>query len=205
MLPIRNPSNIRTESPELLPCELMTSMCELPSAPPTSRRPLKATEGISAAMFANDFPVGMIPNTSAVSARLWEALWTSTTGASPLTVMVSFKPPTARSALTVAVKFANTSTFVRTTVVKPASVNDTVYRPSGSATTRYCPDWSLTAERVFSISAGLATSMVTPGRTPAEASRATPAMTPCACARTGITANTIGSSALRSTLMAPRM
>src|SRR6476660_635495 len=47
---------------------------------------------------------------------------------------------------------------------------------------RYWPEPSVTTERVFSISAGLAASTVTPGRTPPEESLTTPAI--CACAKT---------------------
>jgi hypothetical protein len=44
---------------------------------------------------------------------------------------------------------------------------------------RYCPVPSVTTVRVFSISAGLEASTVTPG-TPAEASRTTPVIAACA-------------------------
>ena len=54
------------------------------------------------------------------------ALVTSTTGASPLTVIVSGTPPTLRSALTVAMKLPVSSMPSRLTVVNPGSVNVTV-------------------------------------------------------------------------------
>ena len=41
---------------------------------------------------------------------------------------------------------------------------------------RYCPEPSLTADRVFSISAGLEASTVTPGSTAPDVSRTKPAI-----------------------------
>ena len=54
----------------------------------------------------------------------------------------------------------------------------TVYAPGGRFTIWYWPEPSLTAVRTFSISAGLATSTVTPGRTAPDASLTTPATVP---------------------------
>ena len=53
-------------------------------------------------------------------------LVTSTTGASPLTVIVSATPPTFRSAFTVAMKLPVSSIPSRLTVANPDSVNVTV-------------------------------------------------------------------------------
>src|SRR5437764_13088236 len=56
---------------------------------------------------------------------------------------------------------------------------------------RYCPEPSVTAERVFSMRTGLDTSTVTPGRTAPDVSLTTPvidASTPCAEAIVGIRA-----------------
>ena len=50
---------------------------------------------------------------------------------------------------------------------------------------RYWPVPSVTAERTFSISAGLVASTVTPGSTAPEASFTSPAITACADARLG--------------------
>ena len=50
---------------------------------------------------------------------------------------------------------------------------------------RYCPVPSLTTVRVFSMSAGLDASTVTPGRTAADASRTTPAIVAWANDKTG--------------------
>ena len=60
-----------------------------------------------------------------VSARCCAADWMSTTGVSPVTVIVSVTAPTLRSAFTVAVKLTFTSMASRLTVLKPASVNVT--------------------------------------------------------------------------------
>ena len=54
------------------------------------------------------------------------ALCTSTTGLSPVTVIVSSSEPTRRSAFTVAVNDPVSSMPSRFTVLKPASVNVTV-------------------------------------------------------------------------------
>jgi hypothetical protein len=51
----------------------------------------------------------------------------------------------------------------------------------------YCPVPSVTAVRVFSISAGLATSTVAPGRTAPDASLTIPAIALCARAMPGTT------------------
>ena len=56
------------------------------------------------------------------------------------------------------------------TVVNPVSVNVIEYVPGRRFSIRYCPVPSVTAERVFSISAGLAASTVTPGRTAPDVS-----------------------------------
>ena len=63
----------------------------------------------------------------------------------------------------------------------------------------YRPSPSVTAVRVFSMSAGLAASTVTPGITPPDVSRTTPAMMPfCAKADAWLTAR--HTSANRPTL-----
>jgi hypothetical protein len=63
----------------------------------------------------------------------------STIGAWPETVTVSSSAPTAISALTVAVNSAGSSMPSRFSVLKPASVNVTVYGPGRRSTIRYNP------------------------------------------------------------------
>src|SRR5690242_4239768 len=77
--------------------------------------------------------------------------------------------------------------FSRRTVLKPVSENDKVYVPARRSTMRYWPVASVTALRVFSISAGLDASTVTPGSTPPDVSRTVPARL-CADAMLGTTA-----------------
>ena len=67
-----------------------------------------------------------------------------------------------------------TSTPSRLTVLKSVSVNVTEYAPGRRSTMRYWPVPSDTAERVFSVRAGLATSTVTPGRIAPDESLTTP-------------------------------
>ena len=111
------------------------------------------------------------------SSTCWRAVfWTSTTGDSPVTVIVSSTAPTRISALTDAVNVPVSSTPSRRTVLNPGSVMVTVYVPGRRFSTRYCPASSVTTERTFSISAGLATSTVTPGSTAPDVSRTTPVM-----------------------------
>ena len=104
----------------------------------------------------------------------------STTGASPVTVTVSSRAPTRRSAFTVAVKSPDSSIPSRLTVLKPVSVNVTVYDPGRRSMMRYWPAPSVTTVRTFSMSAGLAASTVTPGNTAPDVSLTTPAMDACA-------------------------
>ena len=61
--------------------------------------------------------------TSPVSTVSRLAFWTSTTGVSPVTVIVSATAPTFNSALMVAVKEPVSSMPSRLTVVKPGNVN----------------------------------------------------------------------------------
>ena len=95
-------------------------------------------------------------------------------GDSPVTVSVSVSSPTFRSALIVAVKSDVSSTPSRMTMEKPGSSNFTEYVPGRSARIEYVPVPLVTVERVFSISAGLDTSTVTPGSTPPDASLTVP-------------------------------
>ena len=73
---------------------------------------------------------------SAVSTRrCWKAR-VSTNGAAPETVTVSSSPPTFNSAFTVAVNAAGNSRPSRFNVLKPASVNVTVYVPGRNSMIR---------------------------------------------------------------------
>ena len=58
--------------------------------------------------------------------RCWMVFETSTTGVSPVTVIVSSTPPTAMSALTVAVNEPASSMPTRRTLENPASEKVTV-------------------------------------------------------------------------------
>ena len=69
---------------------------------------------------------------------------------------------------------------------------------------RYWPDPSVTAERTFSISAGLEASTVTPGNTAPEVSRTTPAIEAWANAAAGSNnAPTHNATSLHSLLIVP--
>ena len=64
-------------------------------------------------------------------------LVTSTTGASPVTVMVSATPPTRRSAFTPATKEPLNSIPSRLTLVNPWSEKVTVYVPGRKSSIEY--------------------------------------------------------------------
>ena len=78
---------------------------------------------------------------------------TSTTGVSPMTVIVSCTPPTRKSALIVKTRAPLTSTPSRRTVEKPASEKVTCRCPASDLEMRYCPVPSVIAVRTFSIRA----------------------------------------------------
>jgi hypothetical protein len=99
-------------------------------------------------------------------------------GVSPLTVIVSATPPTVRLPSICAVKFPESSTPSRLMTLKPGRVKDTAYVPDGRLTILYRPLPSETAVRTFSISAGLDTSTVTPGRAAPDESWTVPQWTP---------------------------
>jgi len=84
------------------------------------------------------------------------------------------------SAFTVAVNDVGSLRPSRRIVRKPASVNVTVYSPGRRSTMLYWPAPSVIALRAPSMSAGLATSTVTPGSTPPDESLTRPAMVLCA-------------------------
>src|SRR5438477_8611055 len=129
--------------------------------------------------------VGMDARMSLLTVCCVLALCTSTIGVSPVTVIVSSRVPTLRSALTVATKVPESSMPSRLTVLKPGRENVTEYVPGRSASTRYWPVSFETTDRTFSISTGLAASTVTPGRTAPDASLTTPVIAACAYAEAG--------------------
>src|SRR5580765_5513650 len=138
--------------------------------------PSTVTPGMAFRMLPYAWVPGRLAITSPVSTTSRLALWTSTTGVSPVTVIVSAIAPTFRSALMVAVNEPVSSTPSRLTVVNPPNVNVIEYVPGRRSTMRYKPAPSVTALFVFSMRTGLAASTVTPGSTAPEASFTTPAI-----------------------------
>ena len=112
-------------------------------------------------------------------------LWTSTTGVSPVTVIVSSRPPTRISSGTVSVCVPDSTMPSRRTGLKPGSDAVTVYVPGRRSTMRNWPTPSVMATRIFSMRTGLAASTVTPGSTAPELSRTLPARVACANADIG--------------------
>src|SRR5215467_4924101 len=141
--------------------------------------------GMSTAVAAHDRAVGTVVSVSLLNVVWRRTLWTSTIGVWPLTVIVSSSEPTFMSALMVAMNEPVSSMPSRLTVLKPVNVNVTAYVPGRKSTMRYWPEPSDTAERVFSMRAGLATSTVTPGRTAPDVSFTTPVIDACANASVG--------------------
>src|SRR5688500_5776859 len=181
---IDTPCKVVPASSDLAPWAVMFPVTALTPAPPTSCR-RKSTLGISTPRAVLSPELGSASRTSRSSTRCCRVLCTSTTGDSPVTVMVSSIPPTRRSALMRAVKLPDSSTPSRCTTAKPGNVNVTVYSPGRRFSIAYCPVPSVTAVRTFSISAALAASTVTPGSTEPDASLTTPLIAACADATTG--------------------
>jgi hypothetical protein len=67
--------------------------------------------------------LGMAASTSLLTVVCTRALWTSTTGVSPVTVIVSSRAPTLRSPLMVATNSPVSSMPSRLTVLNPGNVN----------------------------------------------------------------------------------
>ena len=86
--------------------------------------------------------------------------------------------PTFISSGMVSVAEPVSSTPSRWTVVKPGNVTFTEYVPGRRSTMRYWPEVSVTAERTFSMSAGLDASTVTPGSTAPDVSFTVPVIEP---------------------------
>ena len=141
--------------------------------PPTSWL-VRFMPGISVAAVNCVRPVGTVVSSSWPITRCFAELWTSTTGDSPATVTVSWTEPTFISTLTDAANNPLNSTPPRLTVLKPVTENVTWYTPGRRSAIRYWPAPSVTTDRLFSISVGLAASTVTPGSTAPEESRTTP-------------------------------
>jgi len=98
---------------------------------------------------------------------------------------VTLQPPANRTTIAVRLisvrssgQSAVNSTPERFTVPNPSREKATSYTPGLSDKILYWPWPSVTAERVLSISTGLDTSTVTPGRTPPVLSFTTPAIVP---------------------------
>ena len=81
--------------------------------------------GISTVTAAYPRLLGIAAKVSLSIVRVVCELCTSTTGDSPLTVIVSVNAPTRRSALIVATKFPSSATLSRLKVLKPLSVKVT--------------------------------------------------------------------------------
>src|SRR3954453_2922830 len=143
-------------------------------------------------------PVGPAASPSRDSPCVFWLLCTSTTGDEPETVTDSSSAPTFMSAFTVAVKFDGSSSASRLKVLKPCREKVTVYRPGRRSTMVYLPSPSVDTVLVFSISASLATSTVTPGSTAPDVSFTVPPIALCARARVGsATTHTSAANALR--------
>ena len=143
--------------------------CRLTSWVPVTVRP-----GTSTARFWNCRAEGMLVMMALSITCCRRALCTSTIGLTPLTVIVSWTPPTRICVFTVAVSEPDSSMPSCWTVPKPVNVKVTAYTPAGRSMTRYRPVPSLTTERTRSIKAGLDTSTVTPGNTAPDVSLTTP-------------------------------
>src|SRR5215831_5358162 len=176
------PSMSVRESFEIEPWTRRLPPVHIALEPPTSKTPV-VTDGTVPAISWKLRPVGSDSSNSwLTTSRRW-LVWTSTTGEAPVTVTFSATWPIFISTLIGAVKFVSSTMSVRRTVANPVSVNVTVYVPGRRSTSRYWPASFVVVDLVFSISAGLAASTVTPGRTAPVTSFTTPAMALCATAR----------------------
>src|SRR5262249_52937393 len=106
------------------------------------------------------------------------ALWVSTSGVAPDTVIDSSTAPTFISPLTVAVNPVVSWMPSRFTVPNPLNDIVTAYVPGRRSMILYWPRSSVVTVRTFSISAGLDASTVTPGSTAPVASWTSPAIEP---------------------------
>ena len=121
--PMLRPSDNVRESDGRPPCMLEAPPPVPPVMPPES--PVVAMPGINAWMPVAFLEVGIDARISLVMMFCTFALWTSTIGVSPVTVIVSCSAPTFRSALTVATNVPLNSMPSRFTPLKPVSENVT--------------------------------------------------------------------------------
>ena len=152
--------------------------CSDPEMPPES--PSAFMPGIKAWTPPTFREEGIAESTSRSMICCTRVLCTSTTGDSPVTVIVSSSLPTLRSPFTVATKLPDSSMPSRLTVLKPGTDIVTEYVPGRRSTMRYWPVSSVRTERTFSIRTGLAASTVAPGNTLPESSFTTPVIAACA-------------------------
>jgi hypothetical protein len=143
------------------------------------------TPGTSSIIPFQLFAAGVLATNSPLMICWRAAFCTSTTGVSPVTVMVSASAPTFSSALICTVPEPASSTPSRLTTLKPVRLNVTLYVPGRRSTILYWPLVSVVTERTFSMSEGLAASTVTPGSTAPDVSLTTPARDPWAAAKPG--------------------
>ena len=126
--------------------------------------------------------VGNVSRTSFVTAVWRRTFCTSTSGLSPVTVIVSSSAPTCSSTLTFAVTPALMLIPSRRMTLNPGNVKLTSYVPVLRSMRLKRPSPSVNTTRTPSIRAGLDASTVTPGRTPPELSVTSPPMPPVLCA-----------------------
>src|SRR5262245_7782316 len=160
------------------PCTCSVGCCMI-CVPPTSGV-VVVTPGINWPTANGSLPVGIVSSTWRFITDCDTEPRTSTSGETPDTVTASSIVPTARSALTVDVNDTGRMMPSRFTCLNPASVNVTVYSPGRKSTIRYWPVLSVVVEREPSMSDGLDTSTVTPGRTAPDGSFTIPAIALCA-------------------------
>ena len=146
-------STISSETPPVAPPVLIPSTFRRPSVVPPPWPPknggvgplmpptfwavvLNWIPGTSAARCSNERLAGIDASTSLLITRCVCALCTSTTGASPVTVIVSATAPTCRSSLTVATNAPASSIPSRLTVRNPVRVKVITYLPGGRLTIR---------------------------------------------------------------------
>ncbi len=121
--PMLRPSDRVRESDGRPPCKLEAPPPVPPVMPPES--PLVTIPGMIAMMPVAFLEVGIAEITSLLIVVCTFALWTSTIGVSPVTVIVSASAPTFSSALIVATNVPVNSMPSRFTVLKPVSENVT--------------------------------------------------------------------------------
>ena len=130
------PSMSVRESRVCDPCVRRLPPVHIVLDPPTSNTPV-LTAGTVPARSWKLRPVGNDSINSSETTSRRPLVCTSTTGLSPVTVMLSSREPIRISTLIGAVKLASSSMLSRTTVLKPGNLNDTVYTPGRKSTIRY--------------------------------------------------------------------